>query len=155
MTASSSNIPAGMGADHPQPSRFRPTANPSKAPPPVPLGADLSDVLMPESGYPDAYEAGLVYAAGQRAQARAVENRGSLSTTPGDTSTPTMYPSAYGAGYGGGSAAPPSTTAPGTVADVHATNNKNAKKDKKKNRRASRLAATWARLRREARHGHV
>jgi hypothetical protein len=151
MTTPASDIPKGMGADHPQPARFRPTANPSKAPPPVPLGAELSDVLLPESGYPDAQEAGLAYAAGQRAQARAVENRGALTTSAGDTSTPTMYPSAYGAGYGGGSATPPSTTAPGTVATVAAANAKKKKKHKKR----GRLAKEWARLFHKAHHGTI
>lgn len=91
------DVPTAMAQEHAQPPRFRPSRVASADVVRVPLGTDYTDHLT-EGGFPDIAESGLKYAAGQRAQARAVENRASLTTGPGDTSTPTMYPGGTGAG---------------------------------------------------------
>jgi hypothetical protein len=143
-----SNIPAHMRQDHQQPPRFRPTAQTSKAPVAVPLGQQLGEVTLPEGGYPDYQEAGLRYAAGQRTQARNTENRGALTTGPGDPSTPTMYPTDYGTASSGSpagaSSTAQSTNAPGTAAAGAAADTKAAKKKHKKKKKDAKKAAGLA-----------
>lgn len=137
--STSSDLPPQMRGDNPQAARFRPTAQANPAITPVGLGVDLGDVVLPEAGYPDAQEAGLRYAAGQRMQARQTENRGALTSSPGDPTTPTMYPTDYGyAGTGspvGTSTQPAAPAGPGTVATKAAADEKAKKAEQKKAKR--------------------
>jgi hypothetical protein len=119
--------------EHPPPSRRYPAVRPMSPGQggTVPLGQAFQ--TLPEGGYPDAGEAGLAYAAGQRNAARTQENRTALTTGPGAPDTPTMYPTAYGqtssnsdANDAGVAATPPSS---GTVA---AAQQEKADADKKK-----------------------
>jgi hypothetical protein len=123
--------------EHPPLARRYPTARPNPNPGTVPLGQAFN--TLPEGGYPDFGETGLAYAAGQRAAARAQENRTALTTSSGAPDTDTMYPTAYGQSSSnsdasdGGTATNPD--AAGNVGNAVDEQNKQAKKDKKGRRR--------------------
>lgn len=139
---SSSNLPPHMRGDNPQVARFRPTAQAARSVDPVPLASNIGSLPLPEGGYPDYQEAGLALAAGQRLQARQTENRGALTSGPGDPSTPTMYPTDYGASSTGSpqgaSSMPASPAGPGNAAAKAAADNEEKKKAKKKAKRKHR-----------------
>lgn len=135
----SSDLPPQMRGDNAQAPRFRPTAQANADIMPVGLGVDIGDVVLPEGGYPDAQEAGLAYAAGQRMQARQTENRGALSSTAGDPTTPTMYPTDYAYGSTGSpvgtTTMPASPAGPGNAATKAKADNDAKKKEQKKAKR--------------------
>lgn len=68
--------------NHAAPTRLYPTARPEQGPPyPAAVDAAFTDYL-PAAGYPDISEAGLKFAAAQRASARATENRVAATVGP-------------------------------------------------------------------------
>jgi hypothetical protein len=78
------------------PARRYPNGNPVAGPPQVPLGTDFNTHLA-EGGYPDIEAAGLAYAAGQRAAARAQENRAQTTGShPADDSVNPVNPQGPG-----------------------------------------------------------
>lgn len=68
-----------------------PTARPSTAPPNVAPGTDFTEHYA-AGGYPDIESAGLAYAAGERAAARATESRNALTTSVPDDGDAAMVP---------------------------------------------------------------
>lgn len=91
-TTSDAGAVPGNGADHGTNSslpRAYPSMQPTQTPPNVDLSTDFTDHLA-AGGYPDVEEAGLAYAAGQRAAARQQESRTALTTGAADSTM--MYP---------------------------------------------------------------
>ena len=80
---SGQNIPTDRMVEHAPPSRLRPTARVPGPQGTVPLTTDFTQHLA-EGGYPDISEAGVAFAAMQRAQARQSDNRAATTTGAAD-----------------------------------------------------------------------